>query len=250
MHRRICTALWACLLVAAPVSGAETIVLQSGFDEQNSVSWSPGQFDAGLTYLTTGTSASPFGSAFSAADFLAAQNGKTAYTIAPLVQNNFQIYAPSLFAPYPLAQWINTGPTALTPYTTLYALPFQVATTNITSAALSMKWAVDDSLGDATSSGPNPVGVYLNGTAVPSAISGGDLKLLTTAFDPNIGPLLQTGQNWLYIYDRELGGPGAAGVMFGATITVVPEPAAAALAGIGMLLFAGIARRRRQIGGS
>ena len=250
MYRRICTALWACLLATGPVFAVETIVLQSGFDEQNSVSWSPGQLDVGLTYLTTGTSASSFGSAFSAADFLAAQGGKTAYAIAPLVQNNFQIYAPSLFAPYPLAQWVNTGPTALTPYTTLYAMPFQVTTANISSASLSMKWAVDDSLGDATSSGPNPVGVYLNGTAVPAAISGGDLKLLTTAFDPNIGPLLQTGQNWLYVYDRELGGPGAAGVMFGATITVVPEPSGAALAGLGMLAVAAFVRRRRQTGRS
>lgn len=209
---------------SSPVSGAEVIVLQSGFDEVNSVPWNVGQPDVGLTYITTGSGVVGFANAFTAADFVAAQSGPSAFTMAALVVGNQQVYIPSLFAPYPQAQWVNIVPNPLVPQTMLYAMPFQVTTANITSASLSVKWAVDDLLGDPAGFGPNPVGVYLNGQPVPSAISGGDKFLLTTMSDPNVGPLLQTGQNWLYIYQRDNGG-GASGVMFGATITIVPEPA-------------------------
>src|SRR5262245_57409890 len=145
------------------VTCAEVVVLQSGFDEQNSVPWNYGQLDVGLTYITTGTSNFGFANTFTASDFAAAQAGPNAYTKAPLTQGNFQIYVPSLFAPYPLAQWVNIVSDPLVARTMLYAMPFQLTTTNITSGSLSMKWAVDDWLGDPASSDPNPVGVYLNG---------------------------------------------------------------------------------------
>jgi hypothetical protein len=125
----------------------------------------------------------------------------------------------------------------------LYATPFQLTTTNITTANLSMKWAVDDFLGDPASSGPNPVGVYLNGQPVPSAITGGSFGFISTASDPNIGPLLQTGQNWIYFYQRDFSG-GASGLLFGVTITVVPEPATRNLALIAAVAFVTINTRR------
>jgi hypothetical protein len=212
---------------------AEVVVLQSGFDEQNSVPWSYGQLDTGLTYITTGTSNIPFANAFTSADFAAAQAGPIAYTKAPLVQNNFPVYVPSLFAPYPLAQWVNYVPTPLGAQSLLYAMPFQLTTTNITTANLSMKWAVDDFLGDPASSGPNPVGVYLNGQPVPAAITGGSFGFISTASDSNIGPLLQTGQNWIYFYQRDFSG-GASGLMFGVTLTIAPEPTTLALAAIAL----------------
>ncbi len=210
------------------VARAEVVVLQSGFDEQNSVPWSYGQLDVGLTYITTGTAGFGFANTFTAADFVAAQAGPSAYTKAPLIQGSFQVYVPSLFAPYPLAQWVNIVSDPLVARSMLYAMPFQLTTANITSGSLSLKWAVDDFLGDPVTSDPNPVGVYLNGQPVPTAIAGGDKMLLSTALDFNIGPLLQTGQNWIYLYQRDAGatsGPGASGLMFGATITVLPEPA-------------------------
>jgi hypothetical protein len=211
---------------------AEVVVLQSGFDEQNAVPWNYGQPDVGLTYITTGTANLGFANTFTAADFAAAQAGPDAYTKAPLVIGNFQVYVPSLFAPYPLAQWVNIVPDLLVARTMLYAMPFQLSTTNVTSGSLSMKWAVDDYLGDPLSTDPNPVGVYINGQPVPAAISGGTFTINTTATDPNIGPLLQTGQNWIYFYQRDINA-GASGLMFGATITVAPEPATLTMLFIG-----------------
>jgi hypothetical protein len=215
-------------LSLASLSRAEVVVLQSGFDEQNSVPWSYGQLDVGLTYITNGTAGFGFANTFTASDFAAAQAGSSAYTKAPLTVGSFQVYVPSLFAPYPLAQWVNIVSDPFVARSMLYAMPFQLTTTNITSGSLSLKWAVDDFLGDPVTTDPNPVGVYLNGQLVPTAISGGDKMLLSTALDPNIGPLLQTGQNWIYFYQRDAGatsGPGASGLIFGATIAVVPEPA-------------------------
>jgi PEP-CTERM motif len=225
---------------------AEVVVLQSGFDEQNSVPWNYGQPDVGLTYTTNGAAGLGFANTFAAADFAAAQSGPNAYTKAPLTQGSFQVYVPSLFAPYPLAQWVNIVSDPFVGRSMLYAMPFQLTTTNITSGSLSLKWAVDDFLGDPLASDPNPIGVYLNGQPVPTAISGGDKMLLSTALDSNIGPLLQTGQNWIYFYQRDAGatsGPGASGLMFGATITVVPEPATLVLL---MCAAAGWCLRRRR----
>jgi hypothetical protein len=65
-------------LVLLSSAVAEVVVLQSGFDEQNSIPWSYGQLDTGLTYITTGTSNIPFANAFTSADFAAAQAGATA----------------------------------------------------------------------------------------------------------------------------------------------------------------------------
>jgi hypothetical protein len=210
-------------------AASEVIVLQSGFDEQNNVAWGYGQLDVGLTYVTTGSANLGFANPFTAADFAAAQSGPSAITKPPLSQGNFQIYVPSLFAPYPSAQWVNPVLDPLVALTTLYALPFQVASTSIPGASLSMKWAVDDWLGDPDSSDPNPIGVYLNGQPVPAAISGGTFALNTTAFDPNVGPLLVTGTNWLYLYQRDINA-GASGLLFGATITIIPEPTSAGIA--------------------
>jgi hypothetical protein len=251
MNSSIAVRIAAFLLVTASLSlasiaRAEVVVLQSGFDEQNSIPWSYGQPDVGLTYITTGTAGFGFANTFTAADFAAAQAGPNAFTKAPLTQGSFQVYVPSLFAPYPLAQWVNIVSDPLVARSMLYAMPFQLTTTNIISGSLSLKWAVDDFLGDPVASDPNPIGVYLNGQPVPTAISGGDKMLLSTALDSNIGPLLQTGQNWIYFYQRDAGatsGPGASGLMFGATITVVPEPATLVL-----LIFtaAGWCFRRRR----
>jgi hypothetical protein len=231
-------------LMAAAAAHAEVVVLQSGFDEQNAVPWSVGDPDPGLTYITTGSASIGFASPFTAVDFAAAQAGPAAITKAALAQGNFPIYVPSLFAAYPGARWVNMVAAPLVPRTLLYAMPFQLATPNITSASLSLNWAVDDWLGDPASTDPNPVGVYLNGQPVPSGISAGTFGLITTAFDPNIGPLLQTGQNWIYLYQRDLNA-GASGLLFGATISVVPEPGTGALLWLGGLAAWGLKRRGR-----
>lgn len=49
------------------------------------------------------------------------------------------------------------------PGSVLYAVPFWVNTTSITSATITMEGGVDDNLGDWYSGGPNPDGCYING---------------------------------------------------------------------------------------
>ena len=93
--RRVAFALVSIILSSAAVTAAEVVLLQSGFDEQNSIPWGYGQLDIGLTYATTGAANLGFANAFTAADFVAAQAGPSAFTKAPLTIGNFPVYAPS-----------------------------------------------------------------------------------------------------------------------------------------------------------
>jgi len=117
----------------------------------------------------------------------------------------------------------------------LYAYRFNVPEPTINSAAIEMYWAVDDILGEYTPananggpppyfSDPNPIGVYINGNLLSSSFSGAGRNPEYSASQSGIEGLLNPGQNWLYVYQRDAGG-AYSGTIFGAHISVnVPEP--------------------------
>jgi len=172
---------------------------------------------------------SPIPSAFTPAYFLAATvpgGGQLATVIFP-----FAPWFPALVTD-PLARWIDFAPLCGIPFpsicswgaggSVLYAVPFVVISTTITSATIQVACGVDDALGDLLFGGPNSAGLYINTT--PS-----DLSTLSSA-DCNFGVptvhflnipsgLIVSGQNYLYFYGRDAGG-APSGLIFSATITV------------------------------
>jgi hypothetical protein len=121
----------------------------------------------------------------------------------------------------PDARWINFTENACfpDPASVLYACEFMVTTDcggQPLSGDIDVCWVIDDLLGD-PSGGPNPIGVYVNGTALDPTFAGGNYATETTA--SMSGVPLQTGSNWFYIYQRDAG-CAVAGVMLSATITV------------------------------
>lgn len=181
------------------------------------------------------------GTAFTPADFAATAAGPSAVVVQPMAA-----WMGGQTAPLsdPLARWIN--------FTTdsagfglggsvLYAVPFTVNTTNITNATISFEGGTDDVLGDWFAGGPNPDGLYINGTPAGYQYQGFNFGFPTTHFQ-NITGMISTGQNYLYFYQRDLGA-GAGGIIFSGTITVTPTPASAAVLGLGALAAT---RRRRS----
>ncbi len=125
----------------------------------------------------------------------------------------------------PEARWVNYDSGAGHVGSVLYAIPFNVASTCIDAATLSLCWAADDTLGDQIPGGPNWSGAYLNG--VPLPISGGGFTSESTAV-ANVGGILQPGPNTLYLYQRD-SGTFASGLIYSASIKVIccptPPPA-------------------------
>jgi len=232
----VAAAVASCVSLAHAV---EIINLRSGYDEVNSVSLANGAADTNITQIS-GTAAAPLsGVAFTATNFANARTGGTSFVTAPHPN-----WLPPASFPDPQARWINwTG--NLTPKSVLYAMPFTVTTVGITNATLNFTWCVDDGLGDFAT--PNPAGVYLGigngaGAATSPMISGGAYTPASTT-SRNITGQIQTGLNYLYVYQSDVGAV-ASGTIFSATIGVVPEPSmigAVALIGSAFLL-----RRRRQ----
>lgn len=226
--------LMAGLGVAAASASAETIVVRSG--QVGGVPGAVGQFDDIVRYLPTNppggaVSASPF----TAADFSGAQTGPAAQVIAP--------YTPFWTAGISdtQARWINFRTDAAgygAPGSALYAIPFTVTTANIASATIQIELAVDDALGDWFVSGPNPDGMYVNGVST-GATTAYNYASPTISSILNITTSVNTGLNWLYLYQRDLG-VLVSGVIFSATIevTAVPLPGPAGMAGVGMMALA------------
>ena len=224
---------------------ASTIFLNSGQVGLNS--GTPGQTDTNITYWTLGASVNPLSlNPFTAADFAKAQGigcsgldiCGSAKVVAPFLPP--WVWIPSLPSA-PNARWINWqvdlspsfygSPAA----SVLYAYRFNVPEPTINSAAIEMYWAVDDILGEYTPananggpppyfSDPNPIGVYINGNLLSSSFSGAGRNPEYSASQSGIEGLLNPGQNWLYVYQRDAGG-AYSGTIFGAHISVnVPEP--------------------------
>jgi hypothetical protein len=124
----------------------------------------------------------------------------------------------------PLARWIDfeclvVGFCLGAPGSALYAVPFSVNSTTITSATLRLEGGVDDVLGDWFSmDGPNLDGLYINGTGLGYMYQGFNFAFPTTHFQ-DITVLIGPGQNYLFFYQRDFGF-AVSGLIFSATITV------------------------------
>jgi len=217
------------LLVALPQAHADSITVNSS---------------SAVTYLE-GPQATDFSSPFTAANFAAAQTGPAASVLT-----STPFYTGSL-PNGPGAVWIGTNSTAgaVSGNTALYAISFNVAGP-VSSASLNFYYGVDNILGESNA------GLYINGTALPNS-TGLVCSLCTSSFeqqnlysDANIGSLLVTGTNWLYVDAVNQGGP--AGLIFSADInaapaTATPEPSSLFLLGAGVLSLLGfVVRGKRQ----
>lgn len=232
---------FALALAAGQASAIEVITLRSG-----QVAGSPGVAGQSDDIVTVNPNNPPGGpvspSPFTPADFSAAATGAAATVINP-----HPAWTPGLSDT--LARWINWqadlqvapdgslfGTGYGSPGSALYAVPFNVTTPLATTATLSLELAVDDALGDWYVAGPNPDGLYVNG--VTTGYQGGNYA--TPTFHSQSIPVT-TGLNYLYFYQRDLG-VLVSGLIFSATITVVPAPA-----GLGLIAAGGlIATRRRR----
>lgn len=142
------------------------------------------------------------GSPFATTDFQAA---RTSPNIPELIVPAAG-WLPSLPAD-PDARWINwnhgtiPGGSGDPPASVLYACDFAVESASCADATVQVWWAVDDVLGDPA--GPNPVGIYLNGIALPAAFSGGGKTLPSYAIASGIP--LNPGLNTLYAYQADTG---------------------------------------------
>jgi hypothetical protein len=211
------------IVVLSPVARAQTapcveIVLRSG--QSGGVPGAPGQPDDLIrrhpTTVPVGQiSATPFGAAW----FAAAQAGGPATVTA---RNPGWINpATGGFPCDPQARWISHRfPSQGSGSSAFYAVPFDVGVDCIERAEIEFCWAADETLGD-LASGPNPNGVYINGVALP--ITGGSFTSPSTITVPVTG--LAAGQNWLYIYTRNVG-TSDSGLLFSARLRIwcCPEP--------------------------
>jgi hypothetical protein len=208
------------------LSHAETVVLRSG-------NGSIGGNDT-LISMLTGPADTNFSTAFTPADFSAADSGPAAFIIA-----NHPAWIASLPSDS-LAQWISTSANgAGEGGTALYAIDFTLASA-ASSATLDLRLAVDNALGG----GPNQ-GVFINGTAISGNSSPAGFTSELTIQRSDIAPLLVAGANTLYINSSDQGGPG--GLIFSATIETVPipEPASVIVLGIGLATSLVCARKRK-----
>lgn len=222
-------------------SASEIITFRSG--QSGGSPGAPGMFDDTVRYNPWGNPTGPVsGAAFAAADFAATAAGPAAVVVDP------GPWMGGAVAPLsdPLARWINFGMTGSNgaPGSALYAVPFWVNTTSITSATITFEGGADECLGDwwpgSGGGGPNPDGVYINGAGLGYMYQGFNFAFATT-HTQSITGMVNPGQNYLYFYQRDLTG-GLSGIIFSATITVVPAPQAGAALGI----FGLFGTRRRR----
>jgi hypothetical protein len=227
-------AVLAIALIAAPSkASANTITLESS---------------SAVTFLDSGSSTTDFPSAFTPAQFAAAQTGPAAFD---LTSTPFYIPASDI----PGALWIGTNANAGTGTgdTALYALSFSLPSA-VSAASLTLSYAVDNALGDANA------GIYINGVALPGSTGipcgvgvacDGSFDAVNTYADSSIGSLLVSGTNTIYFDAVNLG--EEAGLLFSANITYtpsttspVPEPSSLLLVGAPLALI-GIGMGKRLL---
>jgi hypothetical protein len=226
-----------CCVWHTPAKALETITILSG--QSSGGPGSPGSLDDLVTYYSEGTAGTSLATVFDT-EFAAALGGLPATVIAP-----HPVWLPGLTLGDPDARWINVhhdpaGPGYGAPSeTALYAAPFTVTTPGTSPALLTVYSAADDALGDFYWGGPNTEGLYLNGVPLPASQG---LGYATESVYTALVSVNQ-GSNVLHLYGRDQG-LGVSGVIFSATITVIPEPATWMLTSIGCLALA--TRRTRK----
>ena len=174
--------------------------------------------DSQIRYIANTGCGAPFNpvSAFGAADFAAARNGTSAQIVS-----SYPGWLPTL-GQCPDSHWIAVDQSR-TPRSVLYAIPFFVNSPCVLQANLQFCFAADDRLGDTNPSTPNPMGLYLTNSAHPSGVAipgtaGGQLNI-QTCWNLNVAGLIAPGQNWLYVYDRDVACI-VSGVNFCVTLTI------------------------------
>jgi uncharacterized protein (TIGR03437 family) len=202
------------LIFSATITTTPTPSPQSIVATVRSGNGSVGGRDSAVTFLQ-GPVNTDFTHTFTSTDFSNAQNGPAAFILNGLGV----IWLPSL-SEDPLAHWIGTNANAYLSNgngtTALYAVSFEVPN-QLSSAALTLHYAVDDNLGGINAGGVNS-GVYMNGTPVcVNVVPVGTFALEQTITCNDVGPALAAGKNWLYFDAVNL--QGAAGLLFSATIT-------------------------------
>jgi hypothetical protein len=203
---------------------ASMIALHSG-------NGSIGSADTKITFLK-GPKNSPFGYAFTTADFASARAGASANIVNPHPNWKMQLGSDKT------AKWISTSPSGASKgNTALYAIDFTVGPGSITSATLDFDFLVDNALGDSRNEG-----LFINGFSLEKS------KLIANAPERraffqadqsfatfSITSLLKEGVNTLFINAADAGGPS--GLQFSASINVqqvanviaVPEPSSIAI---------------------
>jgi hypothetical protein len=227
-RRCFLAALLFCCAWQTPAFALETITILSG--QSSGGPGTPGSADDLVNYYSEGTAGTSLATIFDT-EFAAALAGPSATVIAP-----HPVWLPGLTLGDPDARWINVhhdpaGPGYGSPSeTALYAAPFTVTTPGTSPALLTVYSASDDALGDFYWGGPNTEGLYLNGVPLPASQG---LGYATESVYSALVTVNQ-GSNVLHLYSRDQG-LGVSGVIFSATITVIPEPATWTLTMIGCL---------------
>jgi len=231
------TLLAASFLATAPAGADQIIELYSGNGTiggaDSQITFAPGPLDTG------------FGTVFTPASFAAASTGAAATVInnhpAWMTAAAFNANASTAAVP---AQWISNSPTGGAQFgdngsSALYAIEFTITDTLITSASIDFDFAVDNLLGSTSPTHGVNEGLFINGTALSGATSGGGFSPVFNFTRTDIAPLLVTGVNTLYINVTDVGGP--AGLIFSTTINIegstavaVPEPGLIAVFALGL----------------
>ncbi|MBK7404337.1 MAG: hypothetical protein IPJ41_06790 [Phycisphaerales bacterium] len=228
------------LLAFGSAARAELVQFRSG--QTGGIPGTPGSLDDIVRINPWGNpgGAPVLGTAFTAADFAATSTGPAAMVVQPVSPWMGGVTAP---LSDPLARWINWTADSSgygTAGSVLYAVPFWINTVGITNAVLTFEGGADDMLGDWFYGGPNPDGLYINGVAAGYQYVGFNFGSPTT-HTQNITGMVNTGQNYLYYYQRDAGF-GVSGIIFSGKIHVTPTPGALSALGLAGL----VATRRRR----
>lgn len=114
------------------------------------------------------------------------------------------------------SSWISENANGVAGNSALYAIPFQVNSTVIESAILDLYCAADETLGVVGSNA-----VFVNGVPLTAGIFGKQ-RAASRLFNPDVGPLLVPGLNWLYLNVTDWG--GGSGINFAARVLVNGRP--------------------------
>ncbi len=202
------------LLVIAIAAAMAVPALSETINMRSGGGYAYGQNDPAWTYLAGPAGVALSASPFTAADFAGALSGPMSVVVPP-----YGAFWLASLSCDPLAQWISVD-AAAGPATALYGQSFGVQTCCITKATLNFCWASDDNIGDQLYGGANPMGVYLNGVALP--FTGGSYATESTG-SVDVAGLIHCGRNEIHVYNRDAAYV-VTGAMFSVNIEIVGCP--------------------------